>query len=225
MTGKDICKYLKSVRRAVAEANGIELDVSECSFEGNCPGTCPKCEAEVNSLESALSARRRMARKVALLGVAAGLSLGTVTSASAQSEITDDSILSLPPDSIEEWEWNPSDMVVGEIPDEFYAGNDAYFDVPPEFPGGTDSLTRYLSESFTFPDMGEKQLKGSILVEFVVEASGKVSNAVVIHGLDPLLDAEALRVVSSMPPWKPGEKNGKPVRVYYNVPFNIDMED
>ena len=240
MSGKDICKYLKSVRRAVAEANGIELDISECSFEGRCPGTCPKCETEVRSLESALSARRRMGRKVALLGVAAGLSFGAVTSAcnraggndcpvnelsfgpvppaSAQSEITNDSLVALPPDSTDEW--TTPDLVVGEIDSE-----DHYFDVPPQFVGGADSLTRYLSENFTLPNMGERQYKGFILVEFVVEASGKVSNPKVIHGLDPLLDAEALRVVSSMPPWKPAEKDGKPVRVYMHVPFRIEMED
>lgn len=240
MSGKDICKYLKSVRRAVAEANGIELDISECSFEGRCPGTCPKCEAEVRSLESALSARRRMARKVALLGVAAGLSFGAVTSAcnraggndcpvnelsfgpvppaSAQSEIANDSLVALPPDSTDEWTLPD---LVGEIPLEFY--ND--FDVPPQFVGGTDSLTRYLSENFTLPNMGERQYKGFILVEFVIEASGKVSNPKVIHGLDPLLDAEALRVVSTMPPWKPAEKDGECVRVCMQVPFRIEMED
>ncbi len=218
MSGKDICKYLKSVRRAVAEANGIELDISECSFEGRCPGTCPKCEAEVRSLESALSARRRMARKVALLGVAAGLSFGAVTSVSAQSEIANDSLVALPPDSTDEWTLPD---LVGEIPLEFY--ND--FDVPPQFVGGTDSLIRYLAENYTLPNMGERVYKGTILVEFVIEASGKVSNPKVILGLDPLLDAEALRVVSSMPPWKPAEKDGKPVRVYMQVPFRIWMED
>ena len=202
----------------MAEANGIELDISECSFEGSCPGTCPKCEAEVRSLELALSARRRMARKVALLGVAAGLSFGAVTSASAQSEITNDSLVALPPDSTDEWTLPD---LVGEIPLEFY--ND--FDVPPQFVGGADSLTRYLSENFTLPNMGERQYKGFILVEFVVEASGRVSNPKVIQGLDPLLDAEALRVVSTMPPWKPAEKDGKPVRVYMQVPFRIEMED
>ena len=218
MSGKDICKYLKSVRRAVAEANGIELDISECSFEGRCPGTCPKCEAEVRSLESALSARRRMARKVALLGVAAGLSFGAVTSASAQSEITNDSLVALPPDSTDEW--TAPDLVVGEIDSE-----DHYFDVPPQFVGGADSLYKYVSGNFTYPDMGEKHYKGIILVEFVIEATGKVSNAVIVRGLDPLLDAEALRVVSSMPPWKPAESKGKPVRAYMRLPFDIKMED
>ncbi len=202
----------------MAEANGIELDISECSFEGRCPGTCPKCEAEVRSLESALSARRRMARKVALLGVAAGLSFGAVTSVSAQSEIANDSLVALPPDSTDEWTLPD---LVGEIPLEFY--ND--FDVPPQFVGGTDSLIRYLAENYTLPNMGERVYKGTILVEFVIEASGKVSNPKVILGLDPLLDAEALRVVSSMPPWKPAEKDGKPVRVYMQVPFRIWMED
>lgn len=178
----------------------------------------PKCEAEVRSLESALSARRRMARKVVLLGVAAGLSFGAVTSASAQSEIANDSLVALPPDSTDEWTLPD---LVGEIPLEFY--ND--FDVSPQFVGGADSLTRYLAENYTLPNMGERVYKGTILVEFVVEASGKVSNPKVILGLYPLLDAEALRVVSSMPPWKPAEKDGKPVRVYMQVPFRIWMED
>lgn len=51
MKGKQICSYLKSVRREVAAANGIDLEIPDCTFEGECSGTCPRCEAEVRQLE------------------------------------------------------------------------------------------------------------------------------------------------------------------------------
>ena len=92
MYGKSICKYLKSVRRAVADANGIELEIPECTYEGECSGTCPQCEAEVRTLENALSARRRMAQKVAVLGVAAGLSMAGIPVSSAQSVTPDKTV-------------------------------------------------------------------------------------------------------------------------------------
>ena len=102
---------MKSVRREVAEANGIDLEIPECTFDGECSGTCPRCEAEVRMLEQALSARQRMAQKVAVLGVAAGLSFMGMPTASAQN------ITPTPPsaseiydaDSIPEiiWGWVP----------------------------------------------------------------------------------------------------------------------
>ena len=55
MKGKQVCSYLKSVRREVASANDIDLEIPDCTFEGECPGTCPRCEAEVRQLEQALS--------------------------------------------------------------------------------------------------------------------------------------------------------------------------
>ena len=79
MKGKETCNYLKVVRREVAAANGLELAIPECTYEGECQGTCPQCESEVRQLEQALSLRKSLSQKVSILGVAAGLRKGKRT--------------------------------------------------------------------------------------------------------------------------------------------------
>lgn len=91
MNGKDKCSYLKAIRREIAAANGIDLEIPECTFEGECSGTCPRCEGEVRQLEKAIAQRRKLSQKVAILGVAVGLSLAGMSSAVAQTEPTCDS--------------------------------------------------------------------------------------------------------------------------------------
>lgn len=71
MNGKDKCRILKGVRRQVAEANGIDLQMPECTHQGPCRGTCPRCESEVRQLEEALSHKHSLGRKVVVAGVAA----------------------------------------------------------------------------------------------------------------------------------------------------------
>ncbi len=91
MNGKDKCSYLKAIRREIAAANGIDLEIPECTFEGECSGTCPRCEGEVRQLEKAIAQRRKLSQKVAILGVAAGLSLAGMSPAVAQTEVSCDS--------------------------------------------------------------------------------------------------------------------------------------
>ena len=73
MNGKSKCKILKDIRRAIAEENDIEFVTSECKFQGECSGTCPKCEAEVRYLEEELRKRRQAGKTVAVAGVAAAM--------------------------------------------------------------------------------------------------------------------------------------------------------
>lgn len=73
MTGKEKCAVLKSIRRDIAKANDIPLDIPECTHKGDCPGTCPRCESEVKMLERALDKRRSAGFKVAIAGISAGL--------------------------------------------------------------------------------------------------------------------------------------------------------
>ena len=70
--GKDICKALKYIRRQIADENGIKLEISECTFKGECRGTCPKCEAELRYLNSQMRSRRSSGRTVKIAGIAAG---------------------------------------------------------------------------------------------------------------------------------------------------------
>lgn len=73
MNGKNKCKILKEIRRQIAAENDIEFVTAECKFQGNCSGTCPKCEAEVRYLEQELQKRRQAGKTVAVAGIAAAL--------------------------------------------------------------------------------------------------------------------------------------------------------
>lgn len=78
MKGKERCRILKEIRIKIAEENGIEFAVSECTHKGDCRGTCPKCEAEVKYLERELEIRKRLGKSIAVAGVAAGITLSAV---------------------------------------------------------------------------------------------------------------------------------------------------
>ena len=76
--GKKVCKILKEIRRQIAEKNDIALVISECHFQGECKGTCPKCEAEVRHLENELNKRKQLGKAVAIAGISLGVA-GTFT--------------------------------------------------------------------------------------------------------------------------------------------------
>ena len=73
MRGKEVCRTLKAIRAEIARQNGIPWETEECTFEGECRGACPRCEAETRQLEEALAKRRRQRRRVTLRGIAAGI--------------------------------------------------------------------------------------------------------------------------------------------------------
>ena len=75
--GRHICNELKALRRRIAEENGIPLETEECTYHGECCGTCPRCDAEVRYLEDALSHRLRMGKAAVVAGVALGLAVST----------------------------------------------------------------------------------------------------------------------------------------------------
>jgi TonB family protein len=89
----------------------------------------------------------------------------------------------------------------------------------PEFPGGDLALRRYISDNLNYPvDAAENGITGKVYVTFLINKDGNVSNASIARGVHPSLDKEALRVVNSMPKWKPGKQRGKPVSVSYTIP-------
>ena len=88
--GKETCRILKDIRRQIAEANDIEFITSECRYQGDCLGTCPKCEAEVRYLEQQLSARHSAGKAIALASISAGLiALSSCSSCSVQNNNND----------------------------------------------------------------------------------------------------------------------------------------
>lgn len=91
----------------------------------------------------------------------------------------------------------------------------------PEFPGREPAMFKYLAESFKYPESAvEDGIQGKVFVQFIVERDGSITDVKVLRGAHPLLDREAVRVISSMPLWKPGKQNAEPVRVRYNLPIN-----
>ena len=90
----------------------------------------------------------------------------------------------------------------------------------PEFPdGGMPGLMKYLSTNIRYPEAAHKAgTQGRVTVQFVVGKDGSIGNVGILRGVDPALDAEAIRVISGMPKWKPGTQKGEPVNVKYTVP-------
>ena len=89
----------------------------------------------------------------------------------------------------------------------------------PEFPGGTAALLTYLSQNIKYPAAAaDNGISGRVMLRFVINKAGEVSDITVLSGVDPLLDKEAIRVVKTMPKWIPGKQNGKAVNVYFTVP-------
>lgn len=94
----------------------------------------------------------------------------------------------------------------------------------PEFPGGPEALNSFLQKEIQYPEVARNNgIMGTVLVEFVVEKDGRVSNAKVKVPLFPDCDKEAVRGVMAMPKWKPGKNMGKPVRCFYQVPVTFRM--
>ena len=95
----------------------------------------------------------------------------------------------------------------------------------PEFPGGELALRKYIADHVKYPVIAaENGIQGKVYVTFVVDKDGSITNARVARPVDPALDQEALRVVNSLPKWKPGKQRGKPVRVSYTVPINFQLQ-
>jgi hypothetical protein len=94
MDGKEKCRILKGIREKIAQANEIEFDCAECTHEGPCKGTCPRCEQEAAQLEKALEKRMAQGKRVALVGLCAGIAL-TSAGCSAVEELWDRAITGL----------------------------------------------------------------------------------------------------------------------------------
>ena len=278
--GKQTCKILKEIRRQIAAENDIKLVIEECTYQGDCKGTCPKCEAEVRYLERELEKRQRLGKAA----VFAGMTIGTaITAASCgpllpppdgmlvepddtitatTDTVSNDSavepfllegdVVAPAPDTVkadigkEKKTLCPSDMLleivggieddevteglivpeVGEVENSDFVDVYAIVEQMPEFPGGEVELFHYISKNIHYPqEAKEKGIQGRVFIGFVIEKDGSVSNVRNLRGVDSELDAEAMRVVESMPKWKPGMHNGEFVRVSYQIPIHFKLEE
>ena len=98
-------------------------------------------------------------------------------------------------------------------------------EVMPSYPGGQGALLSYLSTHVKYPVVAQENgVQGRVTVSFVVERDGSITDVHVVRSVDPSLDREAARVVSSMPNWQPGKQNGSAVRVKFNVPVQFKLQ-
>lgn len=114
---------------------------------------------------------------------------------------------------------------IAVVEDESDATPPVYFtEEMPEYPGGMEALNSFLSREIQYPEVARNNgITGTVLIEFVVERDGRVSNAKVKVPLYPDCDKEAVRGIMAMPKWKPGKNMGKPVRCFYQVPVTFRM--
>ena len=212
--GRHICNTLKAIRKQIAEANEIKYEPRECHHEGDCAGTCPACEAEVRYLEGEISRQRSMGKKVAVAGIAMGLVGMTActtfnaedSTPASQQTSTEDSTLASQQTSTSEssmiGEWTMGDVV----------------EPMPHFPGGDEALVDYLKTNIRYPQVKDT-LDGRVVISFVFERDGSITNAEVVKSLAPAYDAEALRVVSAMPKWV--HEGGVTVKIKYTIPITF----
>ncbi len=274
--GRKICNALRDVRRQIALANDIPYETTDCHHEGDCLGTCPKCEQEVRYIENQLSLRRTAGKAVSLVGLSLGISAAFASCANQQSatnqatanQTTSDnsgsptrrrnyverldyvpeaeSVENLIP--AEEWEDVDGDVEIEEIEmkpmaDEFVmetglVAGDPLEDVFPEdgkiytvvnqqpdFPGGEDSLMAFIKKNLKYPAFAkENGIQGRVTLSFVVEKDGSISNIEILRSPAEELSQEAIRIVKSMPKWKPGVLKGENVRVKYVLPVTFRLQ-
>ena len=241
--GKQTCKILKEIRKQIAAENDIEFVTSECTYHGDCLGTCPKCEAEVRYLERELEKRQRMGKAA----VFAGMTIGTLCAATScerliprplegdvpyypdSTEMQNDSIsndvflfegdvvdvVELAPDSWDEEGETTEGIIVPRIDD---PNEPIVYMIVDEI--------QFIADNVKYPaEAKEKGIRGIVYVNFIVEPDGSVSDIKVLRGIGGGCDEEAVRVVESMPKFKPGIQNGEAVKVSYTVPVNFRLED
>ena len=93
-------------------------------------------------------------------------------------------------------------------------------EVMPQYPGGPNEMMKYIQENIKYPQSAkDNKIEGRVFVSFVVEKDGSITNAAVMRGIDKECDAEALRVVASMPKWTPGQHKGENVRTQFTIPI------
>jgi len=283
--GKQTCKILKEIRRQIAEANDIEFVTSECRYKGDCLGTCPKCEAEVQYLEQQLRSRQLMGKAVVLAGLSAGMiAFSGCGSSSNQTTNDSDTLQGEPPMELleDDAEWNvegelPMQEVVdsireaammkeGEVgssnevsvssanqerestttktvrcPTSFtkakassstekmeiptYAVVGEVAETQPEFPGGTKAMYQFVANNLKYPPTCDC-VQGRVIVRFMVDKTGKVRNIEIARSnLPEPFNKEAIRVVSLLPKFKPGEREGVPVDVWQAIPISFRIQD
>ena len=236
--GKKICKTLKDVRLQVARANDIPYEPAVCHHEGDCLGTCPKCDEELRYITEQLRWRSAMGKAVTVVG----LSLGLMPLASCQSGIFGHQVngmLEPPPeldgdiaprvDSIAPANTQGADTTQKKMSKAATAvvqGDTAEQcvtlgmmpETQPTFPGGSKALLEWIDSNLQMPD---ECAQGRVIVSFRVEKDGSITGGKIEKSLSEGCDKEALRLVKMMPKWTPGSFNGERKAMTYMLPISF----
>ncbi len=209
--GKSVCTALKQIRLDIARANGIDYVPAPCHHKGDCAGTCPACENEVQFLEKEISRRRSLGKAVLIAGI--GLtSLTTMATTSSNTVATSHGIQSQVRDTT--------------LQNEVFGMNT---NLMPSFPGGDAALMRFVSEHVVYPEAAYKNhIEGKVVVQFFIEKTGKVGEVRVARSVNEELDREAVRVMKLLPDFSPGRNAvGDPIGVWYTLPviFKIQQHE
>lgn len=247
--GKQTCRILKEIRRQIAEANSIEFATSECRYKGDCPGTCPKCEAEVRYLERQLRARSLAGKAVTLAGISAGMILLSGCGGASSNQMTE-TLQGEPMAPVEQIEVTdtikkveapiPEDTVIiekddnclidavpGFVSDEPYSS----VDKDAEFPGGMDALKEFLMSNLKYPEKwNEAHIDGKVIAQLEIGSNGKIGDVEIIQCTIPEEYAESAkeevqRVIRLLPDFIPAHKNGEPVESHLILPIGFKLSD
>ena len=238
--GKQTCRILKDIRRQIAEANGIDLMVSECQYKGDCTGTCPKYESELRYLEQQLRLRRMMGKAVVIAGISAGMAAlsgcsdraaaAHAVSNSNTQKISDERCMLLidspakPRDTIA----LSGEVIYIEGDREIIPDSTIVYSVPeiePEFPGGREGIRKFIKKHLRYTGAIGREKGKRVVVRIEVDAKGRVCNPEVLRSMGSAIDAEALRVVELLPDFKPGMMKGQPVRCSYIILVDFEVEE
>ena len=203
--GKNTCKILKEIRKQIAAENDIQLVIEECTYKGDCLGTCPKCEEEVRYLERELEKRQRMGKAAVVAGLSVGLLSASQVALAQQPD-------SLRMDTIEKADEKVE--IFGMVEE------------MPYFPGGEAKLLEYIAKNINYPKEAiEKGIEGRVIMGLIIDVDGSVTDVKLLRGIGGGCDDEAIRVIKSLPKWRPAKQNGVSSRVSYQIPVNFKLDD
>ena len=243
--GKPICETLKAIRKKIADANDIPYAPIKCALEEDCLGTCPTCESEIRYIEDQLNIRKMAGKAVKIVGLATVMSLSACNdaqqpqpqpsvenntvdttelipvSADSSLEETSEPIDTPPPPIVVCPGYHPSkeEMDSWDAIDEAREDTAIFsiVDQKAQYPQGKDSLMTFIKNNLVYPSDGGVQ--GRVIVGFVVEKDGSITNVDIVRSVHPALDEAAINFVNKMPKWIPATNKGKIVRSRYYLPI------
>ena len=221
--GKRTCKILKEIRQEIARANDIALVTSECRYQGDCAGTCPKCEAEVAYLEQQLSLRRMAGKAVVLSGLVASSWMAPLTSQASEGVdvLTNKQLNALKVDSVPKQIELPP---VGDVPKQKRHEREEVFGSVgqmPSYPGGIDSLFIDVERILESPMFPEGQDDFRVVVQLQILEDGNIGKIKIVRGSNPISDDAVIAAMRKLKRFNPGSENGVRKKMWFTLPIDF----